>query len=117
MNYPLIYTGRTDLLDAIRDDFEADGFTFLRPATADAEAAIDSGEYAAITYHGGDTAIIEDFPSVPPRRIDLPVAPNGALDGLLAARLIRAHLERWGDLGIAEIEEEIAHCRATRNAR
>jgi hypothetical protein len=111
MYYPMIYTGHTDLRDAIRNDFEAEGYAFLRPESSEAEAAIDSGEYAAITYRGGDTAIIEDFPSVTPRIINLPVASDGSLDGALAARVIRAHLEGWGHHGIAEIEEEIDQFR------
>jgi hypothetical protein len=115
--YPLIYTGDIRLLNAIRDEFTSEGFTFIRPDSADADAAIDAGEYAAITYRGGDTATIEDYPTVDSRRIDLPVAPDGCINGWLAARLIRAHFELWGPQGIGEIEDEIAHFRATGNTR
>jgi hypothetical protein len=113
MYYPVIYTGLTDLRDAIRDNFDADGYTFLRPESSEAEAAIASGEYASITYHGGDTATIEDFPATTPTVVDLPISSDGSIHGTLAAKMIRAHLEGWGDLGITDITERVARYRET----
>lgn len=111
MYYPVIYTGLADLREAIRDDFEADDFRFLSAESPEAEAAIAEGEYATITYNGGDTAIIADIPVVNPITVTLPISPTGTIHGPLAAELIRAHLEYSGALG--PIEARIAQYRET----
>ncbi|PRY57582.1 hypothetical protein [Glycomyces artemisiae] len=117
MVYPVIYTGLPDLREAIRDEFESNHYEFIAPETPEAAAAIASAEYAAITYHGGDTAHIEDFPGTLPMTVTLPIGPGGAIDGKLAAMLIRAHLEGWGDLGIRDIEGRVAKYRKTHRHR
>jgi hypothetical protein len=113
MYYPVIYTGVTDLRDAIRDQFEANDFQFLSAESAEGKAAIASGEYATIDYPGGDTATIADVPVVNPITITLPIAPAGSIHGTLAAELIRAHLEIWGGGTIAHLEGRIAQYRKT----
>ncbi|MEU5153157.1 hypothetical protein [Glycomyces sp. NPDC021274] len=114
MYYPVIYTGLADLREAIRDDFEADDYRFLSTDSPEAEATIAEGEYATITYNGGDTATIADFPVVNPITIILPISPTGTIHGTLAAELIRAHLEYSG--AIAPIEARVTQYRQTGTA-
>lgn len=113
--YPLIYTGNADLLDALRGPLEVD-FKILRPETPEANEAVASGEYATITYTGGEYATIADYPEIAPRTVAIAIAPNGHIHTDLTIAVLMSHFEMWNDGGVTEAAAAAARYRQTGKA-
>jgi hypothetical protein len=107
MSY-IVYSGLSDLRDAIRDDFEDTGYQFVTAETPEAAEAIAEGEYVTIDYSGGNTATVAEVPHLSPKSIPVPLDRRGAIHAYLARELIRAYIEGESAAYVAELEADAA---------
>lgn len=117
MSY-IIYSGTSDLRDAIRSGFEEFGYKLVAAETPEAAAAIteNGGEYVTIDYAGGDTATVAEVPHLNPKAILVPRNANGEIGSVLAVELIRSYIEAESGTYVAGLEARAAELRGSESS-